>query len=118
MTVVAAFPLYGVPVLVGDLLVTADAEADSPPFLPTAPDAAARLPEQIGARIAGTQKKVHLIGSNLAVAWCGSKLAASRVIRHLHETFSSARATVRALTNELARITDYQDEPFSVQIIG
>ena len=115
MTVVAAFPLYGVPVLVGDLLVTADADANSPSFLPTAPETAARLPEQIRARVAGTQKKVHLIGSNLAVAWCGSKLAASRVIYQLHKTFSSTRATVRTLTNELARITVYQDELFSVQ---
>ncbi len=118
MTVIAAFPLYDVPALIGDLLVTARSAEEAHSYLPTAPEAAARLPEQIGARIAGARKKVHLIGSKLAVAWCGSQLAASGVIRRLHEAFSSTPATARALTNKFAGIDDYQGDRLAVHIIG
>lgn len=118
MTLIAAFPLHGVPVLIGDLLITATAEANSSSFLPTAPEAAAQLPGQIGARVAGARKKVHLIGSSLSVAWCGSMLAASRVIGKLHERFSSSKATIKTLTNELAQLTEYQEERFAVHIVG
>jgi hypothetical protein len=118
MTVIAAFPVFGVPALVGDMLVTAPATKDAQSFLRTAPSAAARMPEQIGARVAGTRKKVHLIGSNLAVAWSGSEFAASRVMRRLYETFSSSPATERALADELGKIDNYQDDRFAVHLIG
>lgn len=118
MTLIAAFPVHGVPVLVGDLLLTADADEGSQSFLPTVPEAAARLPETIGARVAGVTKKVHLIGTRLAVAWCGRRFVASAVIRRLYEEFSSSEATTERLTDILASFIDNQDENISIQLIG
>lgn len=118
MTVVAAFPLHGVPILLGDLLITANASVGSPSFLPTSPHLSGNLPEKVGARVAGACKKVHLIGPTLAVAWSGWQLAASQILGRLNEAFSKTPATKETLAGVLAKLVDYEDERFSLHLVG
>ncbi len=118
MTLVAAFCRDGVPFLIGDMLVTATATGASHSYLATAPSVAAALPEELGFRVAETRKKVHIVGPNLAVAWCGSKLAASDVIGRLFKDFSASRPSIDDLQDKLGAITDYAYEATGMYLIG
>lgn len=118
MTVVAAFAVHGVPVLFGDLLLTSNAGPESQSHLPTNPTVSASMPSDIGARVVGARKKVHLIGNKLAVAWSGSFMAASSVLAELNAKFSSMNSDVSELEAELSQITMYSDGIFAVNLIG
>jgi hypothetical protein len=118
MTVVAAFRTCGTPILIGDLLVTADTNNEESSFLPTSPGTAATLSKDICARIAGTRKKVHLFGGSVAVAWSGSLLAASSVLKALKD-FSEGREIDRdILAAFLAQQTGWEADGVSVVLTG
>lgn len=118
MTVVAAFRTCGTPILVGDLLITADANNEESSFLPTSPGAAASLSKDICARIAGTRKKVHLFGGSVAIAWSGSRLAASSVLKALKEFSDGSEVDINTLTAFLAQQTGWEEDRVSVVLTG
>ena len=118
MTVVAAFRTCGTPILVGDLLITADANNEENSFLPTSPAAAASLPKDICARIAGTRKKVHLFGGSVAIAWSGSWLAASSVLKALKDFSNGSEVDSNTLTAFFAQQTGWEEDRVSVVLTG
>lgn len=118
MTVVAAFKAYGVPVLVGDLLITVDTSKKEHSFLPTSPIAASTLSEDAQAKISGTRKKVHLFGNSLAVAWSGSLLAATSVLKALKQQSDREQIGRDTLVDFLSSQTDWTEDKFSILLTG
>jgi hypothetical protein len=70
MTLVAAFKNRGVPLLLGDFLLTDKHR-----------------------RASGLRKKIHLLSSNLAVGWTGAFVTAKTVLTDLHQEFRESRLT-------------------------
>lgn len=118
MTIVAAFRVEGIPVLIGDMLITSIANNKESNFLPTQPYFSKNLPNDTGRRVCGARKKVHLINSKLVIGWAGSLHAASRVLVKLNNLFASKRATRKTLESALTSINDYTEEIWNVHIIG
>jgi hypothetical protein len=118
MTVVAAFSAYGIPVLVGDLLITADTSKEESSFLPTSPAAASTLSKDVRAKISGTRKKVHLFGTSLAVAWSGSLLAASSVLKALKELSDREQIDKDTLVDFLRSQTGWEEDKFTIFLTG
>ena len=115
MTLVAAFRAQGIPVLVGDMLVTANPQPGERSYLPTHPEAAAAMPEKLGRRIVGSKKKVHILSPGLAVAWSGSELGARTALKELAQTRPGTLDEVRRV---LAAIQHLKGESEYVHVIG
>lgn len=118
MTVVAAFKAFETPLLVADMLLTAESNIQGDSFLPTAPGAAATLPNEIQAKVAGTRKKLHLFGGQLAVAWSGSWLAASSILQALKENSVTNIPDQDSLVSFLTKQTEWADDQISVVLTG
>lgn len=118
MTIVAAFRAQGIPVLIGDMLITSLADNKESNFLPTQPYFSKSLPHETGRRVCGARKKVHLINDKLVIGWAGSLHAASRVLAKLNNLFASEKATRETLEKALTSINDYTEEIWNVHVIG
>lgn len=95
MTLVAAFQHNGVPILLGDFLLTAQ--------------------QDNGAYI---RKKVHRISPNLVVGWADSKLSARVVLRELNDEFRNQHVTRGALENFLTHYPTDELRSLSVYLLG
>lgn len=113
---IAGFRVHGVPVLVGDVLITRSRAAS--PFVPTAPPMAGQRPLEVGTSAPDPRKKVHIIGPNLAIGWSGWAFAARVALKKIHDVFSSKRATKNELEDVLSTLTQFDEERFSVHLIG
>jgi hypothetical protein len=85
MTLVAAFAIEGVPVMLGDLLITDEPSGLPHQFLPTRPDlsnASAKERRRIGVR-----RKVLVLGDRLIIGFTGSVAAGSILFQELHRQF-------------------------------
>jgi hypothetical protein len=72
MTLLAAYQFKGVPLLMGDFVITGSEEGH-------------------------IRKKIHLISPNLTVGWSGYRIAAQVVMRELHSRFNGQRVSKDAL---------------------
>lgn len=84
MTLLALLHVDGVPVLIGDILITGSETEDQPPVeIPTKEsDSEVRLRDS-GNVILSIEQKINVLGENLLVGWAGSKFAARTVIKEL-----------------------------------
>lgn len=100
MTLVAAYSLYGIPVLTGDFLITSpDGSA------PASPDALC--------------KKITRLNRNLVVGWTGSLIAAKLVLRKMRQSMSSGKAVTKDWLEDCLKSFDTdQVEPLSVRLVG
>jgi hypothetical protein len=103
MTLVAAFKISGVPVLLGDFLLTDNIARKNHIFLPTAPHLAKRAATRGGRRICGLRKKIHKIGERLVVGFTGSLHPGAVLIRRLHKRFGRCEITIPDLKQFLAK---------------
>jgi hypothetical protein len=94
VTLVAAYRVAGVPMLVGDFLVTANA----------AP--------------AGLSKKIHLVRPNLVVGWTGNQLAADQVLTSLQDRFHGRSPAKRELEEFLESFPAGELGRRSVTLVG
>jgi hypothetical protein len=94
MTLVAAYRTFGVPVLVGDFLITASRER------------------------VGLKKKIHRLRPNLAVGWTGSETAAHLVFTFLHDHFEQGLPTKRAFEQALTSFTAADLGALFVELVG
>jgi hypothetical protein len=78
MTLIAAYKSEGVPILLGDFLITTD-----------------------GSDVETHRKKIHKISSNFAVGWTGSLFTATRFYRDLYSAFENQIVTKNAVENFL-----------------
>jgi len=98
VTLIAAYREHGVPVLLGDFLLT--------------------ISNVAGLQQAGSRKKVHLLHGNLAVGWTGRQFVAEDVLTRLHERFRAERPTRQALEAFLKSIPVNQYPTGTVCLIG
>jgi hypothetical protein len=118
MTLIAAARLQGIPVLFGDLLLTAPAKVGMDSFHPVQPDAAARLPKNSGMRIAGAARKAILINDHLALGWTGSAFAAGSVLKSFKQSFGNKQPTFDGIKSFLRGQDAYKKESLSFHLIG
>jgi hypothetical protein len=81
MTLVVATSINGVPVILGDILISSQHDPGRLIALPTRSDAGNLLPP--GYSVATVRRKVVILHDRLAVAWAGRQIGAQRVIRDL-----------------------------------
>jgi hypothetical protein len=83
MTLIAKFSVNGVPLLIGDVLVSSDAIAGRETTLPLVGDINKVIADH-GLRFeVGFKQKVNSIGERLAIAWSGPMMQAERALRAL-----------------------------------
>ncbi len=107
MTLIAKFSVNGVPLLVGDVLVSSDAITGRETTLPLVGDINKVIADH-GLRFeVGFKQKVNLIGERLAVAWSGPMMQAERALRALsaistrnNPTSDDIRRALEAIDNE------------------
>jgi hypothetical protein len=91
MTLVAAFKIEGVPVLLGDLLITDEPSNLRHQLLPTRPDLSNASPAE--RRRIGARRKVLLLGDKLIIGFTGDVDAGSILFKDLHRRFSKTTAS-------------------------
>ena len=85
MTVIAGFAVEGLPILMGDLLVSGPESPGRSVNIPSIGDARIVFPEGSGFIPTGVRQKVNLISNNLVIAWANNRLAAQTIIKDLLE---------------------------------
>jgi hypothetical protein len=118
MTLIAATRVEGIPVLLGDLLLTAPAKTGVRSFHPVQPHVAARLPQYTGVRVAGAARKAILINDYLALGWTGSYFSAGAVLKSLSHEFGSRHTNYAELQSFLSTQVQYQGDTFAVHLVG
>ena len=84
MTVIARFEVRGIPMLVGDALLSAEPSVERSVSLPLIPGVNRHLPTTAARIVAGMTQKLNIVTDRLTIAWAGSYEQAVR-------TFSSIR---------------------------
>ncbi len=102
MTLVAAFSIEGIPVLIGDLLLTDTDVRRNHVRLPTRPGLENMRPATGRNRIHGFRKKIQKIGDRLAVGFAGDVTAGRLLLRALDKRFSKGPFVLRDLQAFLA----------------
>jgi hypothetical protein len=95
MTLIAAQVVNGIPIILGDLLITVD-RGDShfnTISIPTVDNVNRYLEPHGSRRVVGISQKINLVARNVCVAWSGSKLQASMLIRHLYDQWNDKDVT-------------------------
>lgn len=104
MTLVAAFPVNGIPALVGDFLVTDEHPHANHIFLPTKPELQNVKPEPGKRRICGLRKKIHKIGERLVVGFTGDLRAGEQLLKALYGYADMSSPTLSELEKLLATV--------------
>ena len=94
MTLIAGFHSFGIPTLIGDLMITRSRETVS------------------------YRKKILLISANFAVAWTGHLFAAGSVIRSLQSSLSPNNITLESVREVLTHPETYNLGSGEVRLIG
>jgi len=105
MTLVAAFPLRGIPVLVGDFLLTDNQINKNHEYLSTRPGIQKTKSTLNFRRIAGLRKKIHKINDRFIVGSTGDLVPCEILIKALVKEFSTKEATKTGLDNFLSGIS-------------
>ncbi|HMJ48398.1 MAG TPA: hypothetical protein VK498_13790 [Ferruginibacter sp.] len=105
MTLVAAFPLRGIPVLVGDFLLTDNQVNKAHDSLSTRPGIQKTKSNVNFRRIAGLRKKIHKINDRLVVGFTGDLLPCEILIKALVREFSTKEPTKKDLDSFLSGIS-------------
>ena len=104
MTLVAAFPLRGIPALIGDFLLTDNQENVNNNFLPTKPNLQNVKPGAGRRRIAGFRKKIHKINGKLIVGFTGDLNQGIVLIKGLVKQFTNKVPTLIELQEFLDKV--------------
>ena len=115
MTLVSAFRQLGVPMLVGDFLISSPADGLPHTYIPTNPAFNTSKPES-GYRVSGMRRKLSIIAPNLCVGWAGNRIAARAVFRELTENAALVSANIESIRSLLLSIQDLSTMP--VDIVG
>ncbi len=94
MTLIAGFKAFGVPILIGDFVLTVRGER------------------------AGVRKKAHKIAPNCSIAWTGHRIPAEQIFRVLRQRFTGGTITREELEETLTGFKEADFNPLSVNLIG
>lgn len=98
MTLVAAFQISGVPVLLGDLLLSSKNTGTSV-SIPTIGDTSRLFPPDSSPTIRGLVQKINLIDKNLIIGWSGNFYIAQKIISLLEKQAKKELFTRETLDN-------------------
>jgi hypothetical protein len=104
MTMIAAFPLRGIPVLIGDFLLTDNQTNSKHLFFPTRPGHQNKKPSEKSGRVAGMRKKIHKISERLVVGFTGDLRPGEKLMKALIKQFGDKRLTKDELEKFLSEI--------------
>jgi hypothetical protein len=100
MTLVAAFKISGIPVLLGDFLLTDEIAGKNHIFLPTVPQLRRAANDQ--RRVCGLRKKIHKVGERLVVGFTGGVAPGVELMKRLIIRFGASEPSVESLRAFLA----------------
>ncbi|MGH8467977.1 MAG: hypothetical protein ACREVY_02955 [Gammaproteobacteria bacterium] len=101
MTLVAAASFAGVPLLLGDVLISAEGK-------PVRPSLTGRVPPEAGTRaIVGARRKLIRITPRLVVGWAGMMIAAEVVVKDLSAACQAMEPSREWLTGYLESYPDH-----------
>lgn len=118
MTLIATFKPYGVPVLIGDVLLTI---SDGEPrdgkqiVLPTRDDLNEFIPRVTTINFTGMTQKIYRINSNFVIGWTGSRLSAQYLVNDLNTLALEKPVTIKEVEKFL---TSKEADPLTCTIIG
>jgi hypothetical protein len=92
MTMIARLRRNGVPLYLGDLLITREGGGFETIDIPTVADVNAKLPSGVARSVVGLAQKLNLISDRLVVAWAGNLLQARSLIREIAERVAEGTA--------------------------
>lgn len=94
MTLIASYVVNGIPILLGDLLISRDSSgADTPISTPSVHDVNSQIEHPNSLQIIGMCQKVNLVSDRICVLWSGRKIEAQGFIRYLHKHCGSGNLT-------------------------
>jgi hypothetical protein len=112
MTLIAAWKEGGIPLLIGDLVVSQIGEFDSPHHpLPTRDDLGDLLPVEWFRHIVEPCQKVYVISDNVAIGWCDYKLTAKIIIKETLNRYEGKILSLIDIKNHFTSITKFKDLP-------
>lgn len=101
MTLLAAFTIHDIPILIGDFLLTDEQVNTNHIFYPTRPELKGVKPGPGERRICGLSKKIHIIGERLAVGFTGQMQPGRYLLKQLYKKFSHEKPNARNLSSFL-----------------
>lgn len=104
MTLLAAFTIHGIPILIGDFLLTDEQVNTNHIFYPTRPELKDVKPSPGERRICGLSKKIHIIGERLVVGFTGQMQPGRYLLKQLHEKFTNEKPTANNLADFLRNL--------------
>jgi hypothetical protein len=106
MTLVAHFRSFGIPTLIGDLLISGSNNPGQPVHIPASRNINERIFSSGRSYIAGLSQKLVLVNSGLAIAWSGSYEQASELFSMLEPLKGLPNTTVDYFKNVIDAIDD------------
>lgn len=87
MTLIAAMCINGIPIILGDLLISRETTTEiiQDVSIPSMQNVNAYLGGNSRLKVVGLSQKVNMVGENFCVAWTGKKYQAQALIRQLHK---------------------------------
>jgi hypothetical protein len=101
MTLVAAFLLGNIPIVMGDMLISGEERTDTEIGIPTVDAVTEVFPAGSGYSIVGMQQKVVVLSDDLALAWAGNVIAARTLVAELSSLIRTGGITLASLNTFL-----------------
>jgi uncharacterized Fe-S cluster-containing radical SAM superfamily enzyme len=97
MTLIAQFAVDQIPIMVGDLLITADGAGDQPGHLPLYPNINQRLDRHADFSVVRMAQKLNFLSDQLIVAWSGNYDRARLALSALELLSNDPRLTLQMI---------------------
>lgn len=103
MTLIATFRESGIPVLIGDVLISRTGVEDEHINIPTRSDVEAVLPREWQRNVCALHPKLAMINPHLAIAWTGNLFAAKTFLSEVRKRFGGPVGRVNGFFNFMRR---------------
>lgn len=103
MTLIATFRERGIPVLIGDVLISRTGVEAEHINIPTRNDVEAVLPREWQRNVCALYPKLAMINPHLAIAWTGNLLAAKAFLSEVRKKFGGPIGRVEGFFNFMRR---------------
>lgn len=94
MTLIAAFFCDGVPIILGDIIISRPGRTGATIGVPTIGESTNISPAGSGYSITGLRQKVAVLSDDLALAWAGNVIAARTLVEELRTRLLAGKLTV------------------------
>ena len=116
LTLIAQISFNGIPIYIGDLLLSADVKPSHVVDIPAGKDINARLPEGAHRAVHALRQKVNLISDRLIIAWAGSYLQALSLMSEMKRAIDNGDLTLETI-RQIVESRDPGDRD-DLQLVG